>query len=74
MGYSNDMKKGDLVNFVSAPGMMTIDTSGWQQQSPGLIIGIKDNPGPRPRSYEVLWKNGERTFEWYSYLQVISAC
>jgi len=67
------MKKGDVVNFVSPPGMMPMDTTGWKQQSPGLIVGSKAPPiGLRMPTYEVLWKNGETTFEWYSYLEVIS--
>ena len=67
------MKTGDVVSFVSPPGMMPIDTSGWKQQSPGLIVGTRPPPmGLKKSSYEVLWKNGERTFEWHSYLQAIS--
>ena len=70
------MKKGDVVNFVSPPGMMPMDTSAWKQQSPGLILNQKEKNGLsgfRPQvSYEVLWKNGEKTFEWECYLEVIS--
>jgi len=67
------MKTGDVVKFVSPPGMMPMDTTGWKQQSPGLIVGGKPPPiGLRMPTYEVLWKNGETTFEWHSYLEVIS--
>jgi hypothetical protein len=67
------MKTGDVVNFVSPPGLMPMDTSGWKQQSPGLIVKIKENPRrSRLPSYEVRWKNGETTFEWESYLEIIS--
>ena len=70
------MKKGDVVNFVSPPGLMPMDTTGWKQQSPGLIVHQKEHIGgsrfPQQISYEVLWKNGERTFEWECYLEVIS--
>ncbi len=68
------MKTGDVVKFVSPPGMMPMDTSGWKQQSPGLIVGSKAAPVQLLRMpiYEVLWKNGETTFEWQSYLEVIS--
>jgi hypothetical protein len=53
--------------------MMPMDTTGWKQQSPGLIVGTKPSRmGLKKPSYMVLWKNGERTFEWHSYLEVIS--
>tara|TARA_R110000824_G_scaffold218182_1_gene404730 strand:- start:739 stop:945 length:207 start_codon:yes stop_codon:yes gene_type:complete len=66
------MKTGDVVSFVSPPGLMSMDTTGWKQQSPGLIVGSRAAPVGSKPSYEVLWKNGERTFEWHSYLEVIS--
>jgi len=67
------MKKGDVVRFRSPPGLRALDAiAHWKQQSPGLIVGTKRAPiGTKP-SYEVLWKNGETTFEWRSYLEVIS--
>jgi hypothetical protein len=67
------MKTGDVVKFVSPPGMMPFPRTGWKQQSPGLIVGTKPSRmGLKKPSYMVLWKNGERTFEWHSYLEVIS--
>ena len=67
------MKTGDVVKFVHPPGMgVTMDTTGWRQQSPGLIVGSRRAPVGSKRAHEVLWKNGERTFEWHSYLEVIS--
>ena len=66
------MKTGDVVKFVSPPGMMPMDTIGWKQQSPGLIVGSRRVPVGSKLAHEVLWKNGERTFEWHSYLEVIS--
>jgi hypothetical protein len=68
------MKTGDVVKFVHPPGMGAgMDTTAWKQQSPGLIVGGKPPPiGLRMPTYEVLWKNGETTFEWQSYLEVIS--
>jgi hypothetical protein len=66
------MKTGDVVKFICPPGLMPRDTSVWKQQSPGIIVGSRDAPVGSKRSHEVLWKNGERTFEWYSYLEVIS--
>ena len=66
------MKVGDIVKFVSPPGMMARDTTGWKQQSPGIIVGSRDAPVGNRLTHEVLWKNGERTFEWHSYLEVIS--
>ena len=67
------MKKGDVVRFRSPPGLRAFDAiTHWKQQSPGLIVGTKRVGFSKKPSYEVLWKNGERTFEWYSYLEVIS--
>ena len=69
------MKTGDVVKFVHPPGMgVATNTDGWKQQSPGLIVGSKAAPVQllRMPTYEVLWKNGETTFEWHSYLEVIS--
>ena len=66
------MKKGDVVNFVSPPGLMPMDTSSWKQQSPGLIVDNREAGHNQGTTYEVLWKNGERTFEWESYLEIIS--
>ena len=66
------MKTGDVVKFVSPPGLMPRDTSSWKQQSPGLIVGSREAPVGSKPSYEILWKNGERTFEWNAYLEVIS--
>jgi len=66
------MKTGDVVKFVSPPGMMPMDTTGWKQQSPGIIVGSRRAPVGGKPAHEVLWKNGERTFEWHSYLEVIS--
>jgi len=66
------MKTGDVVRFLSPPGLQWLDaTVHSKQQSPGLVVGIKEHPVNKP-TYEVLWKNGERTFEWHSYLEVIS--
>jgi hypothetical protein len=67
------MKTGDVVKFVSPPGLMPRDMSVWKQQSPGLIVGRRRAPvGGKHPAHEVLWKNGVRTFEWHSYLEVIS--
>ena len=67
------MKTGDVVRFRSPPGLQALDAiAHWKQQSPGLIVGSRVAPIGHKPSYEVLWKNGERTFEWHSYLEVIS--
>ena len=72
MRYIIHMKKGDVVKFVSPPGLHHLDSvMNWKQQSPGLVVGSKDT-SLKKRSYEVLWRNGETTFEWESYLEIIS--
>jgi len=67
------MKVGDIVKFVHPPGLgVTMNAAGWAQQSPGLNVDNREAGHNQGTTYEVLWKNGETTFEWHSYLEVIS--
>ena len=67
------MKTGDVVRFLSPPGLQWLDAVVHsKQQSPGLIVNNREAGHNQGTTYEVLWKNGETTFEWRSYLEVIS--
>jgi len=65
------MKVGDLVRFNGGP-VFAAARSGYAATGVIVEVGGSDFRDPHKRSYAVLWADGKKTNEWFSYLEVLN--
>ena len=65
------MKVGDLVRFNGGPVFKNART---RYAASGVIVEVETSEfcDPHKWSYKVLWADGKRTTEWFSYLEVLN--